>query len=324
LSFTIVMLPPPTESSSVFAANLTRDVPGITVLTPQTRDETVQALEVAEAAFGTLPAELVRHARRLRWLQAPQAAPPAGFYTPELIAHPAQVTNMRGTYTEQVATHAVTLMLALARGLPGYAAQQSRHEWQQNLEPAHYLDLSEATTLLVGLGPVGTEIARLLRAFGGTILATDARVASAPPWVDELHPADAIDELLPRADAVILTVPHTPKTGHLFAGRRFSLMTRARLVNVGRGPVIDLDDLVTAIHDGNVASAALDVFEIEPLPADHVLWDMPEVIITPHIASAAHGKDPLRPQRYAVLLDNARRFAAGEYLRNLVDKADWF
>jgi phosphoglycerate dehydrogenase-like enzyme len=165
----------------------------------------------------------------------------------------------------------------------------------------------------------------LLRPFGGPIVATDARVRVAPEWVDELHPAGDLDEVLPQADLIILTVPHTPATEGLFAAPRFSLVKPgARLVNIGRGPVVDLNDLVAAIGDGRIGGAALDVFQAEPLPADHPLWDMPEVILTPHIASAPDGKDQLRPARYEVLLDNARRFAAGEPMRNLVDKASWF
>jgi len=323
--FTLVMLPPQNEVTRVFAERLRADVADVTVLTPATTEEAVSALATADAAFGRLPAELVQVAARLRWLQAPQAAPPAGYYTPELVAHPVVVTNMRGTYTEQVATHALTLLLALARGLSYYGAQQARHEWRQHIEDSTYLTMSETTVLLVGLGEVGSEIARLLRPFGGPILAVDARVGSAPEWVDELYPATALEELLPRADAVVVTVPHTPTTEGLFCAPRFDRMKRgARFVNVGRGPVVVLDDLSAAIRDGQLGGAALDVYEIEPLPEEHPLWDQPQVILTPHVASAALGKNPLRQERYAVLLENARRFAAGEALINVVDKANWF
>jgi phosphoglycerate dehydrogenase-like enzyme len=143
-----------------------------------------------------------------------------------------------------------------------------------------------------------------------------------PPGVAELHRPDALDGLLPRADFVILTVPHTPATEGFMHRARFARMKRsAFFVNIGRGMTTRLDDLVAALRAGEIAGAALDVFEQEPLPADHPLWAMPNVLITPH--TAGHGPY-LDDRRCAVLVDNCRRFVAGQPLRNVVDKASWF
>ena len=132
----------------------------------------------------------------------------------------------------------------------------------------------------------------------------------------------ALDSLLPRADFVILTVPHTPSTEGLMNRARFKLMKRsAFFINIGRGMTTRLDDLVAALNAGEIAGAALDVFEQEPLPADHPLWTMPGVLITPHTA----GFGPyLDDRRYDILSDNCRRFLAGQPLRNVVDKSKWF
>ena len=180
--------------------------------------------------------------------------------------------------------------------------------------------------LIVGVGAVGAEVARLLAPFGSRVVATDARRVEPPPFVAELRPAGELDVLLPRADAVIVTVPHTPATERLF-GQRFEFMKPGSLfVNVGRGPVVDIDDLVSAIRRGPSPAAALDVVPDEPLDKGHPLWDMEEVIITPHVASAtaSANSERSRSAEYGVLVENARRFSKGEPLLNVVDKANWF
>jgi phosphoglycerate dehydrogenase-like enzyme len=232
------------------------------------------------------------------------------------------VTNLRATYTEHVATHALALVLALARGLPRYAAQQARREWRAYWEPGEVLHLPEATTLVVGVGAVGAEVGRLCAAFGTRVGGTDARRTDTPEGFAEVHPAGDLDALLPAADLVILTVPHTPDTEGLLRAERFALMKpSAYLVNVGRGATVDLDDLAQACRQGSIRGAALDVFATEPLPPEHPLWGMENVLITPHVAGAGPYAEE---RRLGVFLENARRFAAGEPLVNVVDKASWF
>ncbi len=164
--------------------------------------------------------------------------------------------------------------------------------------------LPEATALIVGVGGIGAETARLAAAFGMTVLATDARRTDAPPGVAELHPPEALDALLPRADFVILTVPHTPATEGFMQSRALPAdEAHGFFINIGRGMTTKLDDLVAALRAGEIAGAALDVFEQEPLPADHPLWTMPGVLLTPHMAG--HGPY-LDERRYEILLDNCR------------------
>jgi phosphoglycerate dehydrogenase-like enzyme len=172
------------------------------------------------------------------------------------------------------------------------------------------------------VGGIGAETARLAAAFGMRVLGVDARRKDTPPGVAELHPAEALDVLLPRADFVILTVPHTPATEGFMHRARFARMKRgAFFINIGRGKTTRLDDLVDAIRAGELGGAALDVFEEEPLAADHPLWTLPGVLITPH--TAGYGPH-LDERRFAILLDNCRRFLAGAQFRNLVDKERWF
>jgi phosphoglycerate dehydrogenase-like enzyme len=321
-TFTFLMLPPQTALTRAWAARLADSVPGVNVVVAEDLAAAEAAIVGADAAFGTLPAALLAKARRLRWLQAPQAAPPAGYYYPELIGHPVTVTNFREIFNDHISAHILAFVLALARGLHMYIPQQTRREWKKPPEDHGVVALPGSTALIVGLGGIGAETARLLAAFGVRVLATDARRTDRPEGVAETHPAPGLDSLLPQADFVILTVPHTPATEGFFNAAKFALMKRtAFFINIGRGMTTRLDDLVAALTSGGIAGAALDVYEQEPLPADHPLWGLPNVLLTPHMA----GYGPhLNERRFAIIADNARAFAEGRALRNVVDKANWF
>ncbi|MGE3651801.1 MAG: D-2-hydroxyacid dehydrogenase, partial [Reyranellaceae bacterium] len=232
-------------------------------------------------------------------------------------------TNFREIYTDHIGAHILAFVLAFARGLHVFIPQQLRREWKKSpMETGDVIHLPEATALIVGLGGIGAEAARLLAAFGVKVLATDARRATPPDTVAELHPPSALDELLPRADFIILTVPHTPATEGFFNRARFQRMKpTAFFINIGRGMTTKLDDLVAALRAGEIAGAGLDVYEKEPLPADHPLWTMPNVLLTPHMAG--HGPY-LNERRFEIIADNCRAFGAGLALRNEVDKASWF
>lgn len=320
--FKFVMLPPQSDITRNWAATLAAAVPEVRVVVAEDAASAEREIVDAEAAFGWLPAEMLAKAARLRWLQAPQAAPAAGYYYPALIDHALAVTNFREIYNDHIGAHIMAFVLAFARGLQMYIPQQLRHEWRKPPEDTGVVHLPESTLLIVGAGGIGAEAARLAAAFGMTVLATDARRTEPPPGVAELHRPEALDGLLPRADFVVLTVPHTPATEGFFNRARFRRMKRsAFFINIGRGMTTKLDDLVAALRAGEIAGAALDVYEQEPLPAEHPLWGMPNVLLTPHMA----GYGPhLNERRLEIIVDNCRAFAAGRPLRNVVDKTMWF
>ena len=322
-SFKFVMLPPQSETTRAWGKKLAASVPEARVVIAEDADTAAREIVDAEGAFGWLNPELLGVAKKLRWLQAPQAAPAAGYYFPALIEHPLAVTNFREIFNDHISAHILAFVLAFARGLQMFIPQQLRREWKKSgQEAGDVVHLPEATALIVGVGGIGAETARLLAAFGVTVLATDPRRTTAPEGVAELHKPDALDDLLPRADFVILTVPHTPQTEGFFNAARFARMKKsAFFINIGRGMTTKLDDLVGALNAGTIAGAALDVYEIEPLPADHPLWTMPNILLTPHMAG--HGPY-LNHRRYEIMEDNCRAFAAGRPLRNVVNKATWF
>ena len=322
MSRRLVMLPPADELTEASAKAAAAAAPGLEIVIAPDRTSALQQLADAEAAYGTLDRELLAGANRLRWLQAPQAAPPAGFYFPELIEHPVVVTNFRGIYNDHVSVHAVAMLLALARNLPAYMRQQATGDWTRHLADSDILHLPESTVLVVGVGGIGAEIARQLHVFGARVIGVDPRRTDCPPGMASLHGVEALDRLLVQADAVVLTLPHTPQSEGMIDAKRLALMRpHALLVNIGRGATVQLDALVTALQQRRLGGVALDVFETEPLPPAHPLWREPRALLTPHVAVVG---PYIAQRRLEVLCDNARRFDAGLSLRNVVDKAAWY
>ncbi|MBI4220011.1 MAG: D-2-hydroxyacid dehydrogenase [Chloroflexi bacterium] len=322
MAFKLVMLPPQTPQTRAWAAHITDIVTGVKVVLPETPDQARQEMAEADAAFGTLNPELLKAAAKLRWLQAPAAAPPAGYYFQELIEHSVVVTNLREIFNDHVSTHIMAFVLAFARGFHRYIPQQSRSVWQQAPDDTGVVHLPEATALIIGVGGIGGEAARHCAHFGMKVIGIDARRKDRPEGVAELYGPDQLDRHLPRADFVIMTIPHTPQTEGLMNAARFRLMKKtAYLINIGRGMTVKLDDLAAAKRNGVIAGAGLDVYEKEPLPADHPLWTMPGVLLTPHTAGFGPYLDDRRAE---VLVDNCRRFLENKPLRNVVDKANWF
>jgi phosphoglycerate dehydrogenase-like enzyme len=190
-AFTLVMLPPYDDIRRAWAARVAQEPVGVRVLQPRTLEEAKRDIADAEAAFGSIPPEVLGAARKLRWLQAPQAAPPAGFYFPELVAHPVIVTNFREIYNDHIGAHIMAFVLAFARDFHTYLPQQMRREYKAKPLDTGVVHLPEATALILGVGGIGSEAARLAKAFGMTVIGVDARRTDKPEGVDELHgPAD--------------------------------------------------------------------------------------------------------------------------------------
>lgn len=300
--------------------------------------EAEREIASADAFFGKLTPAMLAVAKRLRWVQSPTASL-EHYIFPELAAHPLQLTNMRGLFFDNIADHVFGCLLCFARNLHIYIRQQTRAEWRPYggdkdgqsfasgpamttaVDRAHPT-LAGATLGVVGLGSIGGEVARRGACFGMRVIAVDSDRRDAPPGVERPLPAERLDELLAQSDYVVIAAPHTPETEGLFDARRFERMKRsAVLVNIGRGVIVRLDDLADALAAGTIAGAALDVFEIEPLPSGHPLWSMENVILTPHVA----GHSPRIAERHlAVLVGNIGRFVRGKPLANVVDKRRWF
>ncbi len=290
------------------------------VVTPANEDEARNAAAEAEGWVGRLTPDLLEHAPRLRWLQAPSISLESVVF-PDLAASDVLVTNMRHIYDDLIATHVAALFLALCRDLARLAHRQAEKVWFAESE-VQVRATDDMTALILGLGGIGAETARRLAVFGPRIIGVDPKVTTPPAGVAAMYPPDQLPTMLAEADAVIICAPQTPETTGLFGDALFARMRRGALfINIGRGKIVHLDALTRALQSGQVGGAALDVFETEPLPPTHPLWEMENVIITPH--SAGYGPHT-EARQLAVVVENVRRFVANQPLTNIADKQRWY
>lgn len=308
------------------------------VVNAATADAARKEIADADAFFGKITPELLAVAKQLRWVQAPTASL-EHYVFPELVAHPCQLSNMRGLFSDVIADHVLGLVICFARNLHTYIRQQAKHTWEpvggesqrstftsgpgvvSEIDRAHR-HLGDLTMGIVGVGAIGQEIAKRARAFGMRVLGIDPQTTAVPGIIENVWRPQRLPELLNESDFVVIAAPHTPETYKLFRTAQFEQMRRtAILINIGRGAIVDLADLTSALQEGLIAGAGLDVYETEPLPKDHPLWDMSNVILTPHIAGAG---SHVAERHLQTLLENIRRFTAGQPPLTLVDKARWF
>jgi D-3-phosphoglycerate dehydrogenase len=256
--------------------------------------------------------EVVRRGR-LKWIQS-SAAGMDHCLVPSVVASCIVVTSASGVLADQVAEHALALICGLLRSLPVFFRAQQKKEFIRR--PTR--DLHRATIGIVGFGGNGRRLAEVLRVFKGRILATDMFPVEKPAYVEGLWPADKLDDLLAQSDIVVLALPLNETTRGMLDARALAVMKRgAVLINVARGGIVVEAALVEAIRGGHLAGAGLDVTEQEPLLPESPLWDMPQVIITPHVA----GQSATRIDDMTdFFCENLRRWLAGTPLRNLVDK----
>jgi D-3-phosphoglycerate dehydrogenase len=250
---------------------------------------------------------------RLRWIQS-SAAGLDHCLTPEVVASNIVVSGASGLFADQVAEQTLALLLGLLRGLPTFFRAQHKREFFRR--PTG--DLHGQTVGIVGLGGNGRRIAEVLSAFKTRILATDLFPFNKPTCVEELLPADQLDRLLPQCDTVVLCVPLTSQTRRFFGAEQFAQMKRGSLfINVARGECVVERDLVAALAGGHLAGAGVDVTEVEPLPTDSPLWDLPNVIITPHVGAQSRRRVD---DTTDLICENLRRYFAHEPLLHVVDK----
>ena len=263
--------------------------------------------------------EQFAHAKRLKYIHTTTAAVHQLMF-PELIASDVRITNSAETHGRVVAEHAIALIFALAKAIPASVRYQLKSEWGQqelwNRTPPR--EIAEATLLVIGLGSIGNEVARLARALGMNVVAVREHPERGAGDADEVYGPRELDRLLARADHVVLAAPLTSKTEALFNEQAFAQMQRtAFFINVSRGPLVEESALAQALREGVIAGAALDVFSVEPLPAESPLWKLDNLLITPHTAALT---DKLWERHFARITDNLRRYFAGQPLLGEVDK----
>jgi phosphoglycerate dehydrogenase-like enzyme len=328
---------PPVEPDRLEA--LRAAAPNAEWINAKTISDAIAATPGADAFLGKITPEALARADRLRWVQSFTASL-EHYMFPALVDHPCVMTNMRGLFDHVISQQVMGYVVCFARNLHTYIRRQLEHRYEPlggesgrvtnaagpgtvNAMDRETIYLPDRTLGIVGLGAIGSDIARLASAFGMTVRAVDRFPERADcSSVASVWGMERLPELLSASDFVVIAAPHTPETERLFdASVLRSMKPGSYLINIGRGAILVLDDLVDSLRSGSIAGAALDVFETEPLPASHPLWDFPNVILTPHTAGYS---TVIASRHLATLVDNVGRFARGEQLRNVVDKRLWF
>ena len=291
------------------------------VVDARSADDRRREFPAADVIVATrISADEFKSAARLKWIHS-TAVGVGGLLPQEVVDAPVTVTNSRGVHSEAIAEHAIALMLAVRRRLHVAAARQAAREWAQTEISAERVPtLTQSRLLVVGLGSIGERVARLAAALGFRVTGVRRRLdRPVPPGVEEVVGPDELPRVLGNTDVVLLALPRTTSTRAFFGEREFGLMrSSAVFVNVARGRLVDEAALVAALEAKQIAGAGLDAFEQEPLPSDHPLWRLPNVLITPH--TAAFAGDYWRPV-VDLFLENMMRYRRGEPLVNVVDKA---
>jgi glyoxylate/hydroxypyruvate reductase len=287
---------------------------------PAARARWEAILDEAEVLFDFGPLELaptLATRPRLRWIQATSAGVGKLAERVGLTASPVAVTTASGVHARPLAEFAVLAMLLFGKDVLRLGREQRDHRWERFAGE----EVAGKTVCVVGLGKIGREVARLSRALDARVVGTVREIGDRVPeelGVERLEPAEQLDELLPLTDVLVLATPHTALTHRLLDARRLALLKPgAILVNIARGDIVDEAALIAALRSGALRGAALDVFEHEPLPPESPLWDLPNVLVSPHSGSTV----PAENARIVELFqDNIRRYLDGRPLLNLLDK----
>jgi phosphoglycerate dehydrogenase-like enzyme len=295
-------------------------MPGDTITDARDPESRRRAFADADIAFATkMSADEFAIARNLKWVHS-SAVGIGPILSPALVASPVVVSSSRGVHSPAIAEHAVALFLALRRQLHTSVKRQIAREWAQvELSTIPVPPLADTELLVVGLGTIGERVATMALGMGMRVAAVRRHVdAPAPAGLATVAGPDALPEMLTRADVVVLALPTTDETRALIGAAELARMkSSAILVNVARGKLVDEDALADALERGQLGAAGLDAFRVEPLPAGHRLWSLPNVLITPHSASFAG--DYWTPV-VDLFLENVARFRRGDPLINVVDK----
>jgi len=299
---------------------LERRFPGVQIASVESMDGLAAEIGDATVFFGFgFPEPLFAQAKRLRWIHSASAGIEANLF-PALVESDVVLTNSTGLHEICIPEHVLALLFAFARNLPVAFRLKQEHRWDR-IEPLRrggIRELSGANLAILGAGPIGRALAGKAAALGMHVRVLRRHAGKPVAGSEQVVGPEALHELLGWANFVVLAVPLTAETRHLIGARELrSMRSDAVLVNIARGDVVDQDALVEALRAGTIAGAGLDVTTPEPLPAEHPLWELPNVILTPHISGYLRG---YFPGVLAIFADNLGRFLASAPLHNIVDK----
>ena len=280
--------------------------------TPETATKAM--IESADIIIGNVKTDRLHAPERLKWLQLNSAGADA-YVKPGLLKDTTMLTSATGAYGKAVAEHTFAMLLMLQKKLHLYRDAQKQSKWS---DFGTVVSITDATVLVVGLGDIGLHFARLCSALGAHVIGLKRSMGACPEGVHELHTMDEMDDLLPKADVIASFVPSTPTTHHMYTKERFRAMKETAIfLNSGRGDAVASEVLYEALLEGMIASAGIDVTEPEPLPADSPLWQLPNLMLTPHISGQFH-----LPETFERIVDiaatNLSAYLSGKSLKNRI------
>ena len=278
--------------------------------------ETVATEDIfdADAILGNLPPKLLKDAKKLKWLQSSMAGTDA--YLGGVLPEGVKLTNVTGAFGLAISEHMVATVFTLYKKLHLYRDNQNRSQW---LDRGTVKQIEGSTVLTVGLGDIGGNFAKKMKALGAYTIGVRRKDTSKPDYIDELVLQNDLDKVLPRADIVALALPNTAETKGLFNRERiYNMKDGATLINVGRGNAVDTEALCDALEDGKLYAASLDVTDPEPLPSDHRMWKIENALITPHISGFFHLRKTYE-NIVDIFIENLSRFLDGKELENIID-----
>jgi D-2-hydroxyacid dehydrogenase (NADP+) len=298
-------------------ARVTALADGYEILVTTERDEIERHLDRIEVALARFPNDLIPKAPALRWVQQQGAGADWLTRHPEVRSHDFTLTNASGVHAVPLSEQMLGYLLALGRGFPASIRGQHDRIWHGNRDPDLF-ELADKRVLILGVGAIGERFAVLCKACGMETVGMRRDPSIPADGVDRMVGPGALHAELPGADVVASTLPYTEETHHLLGRTEFDLMPDGVIiVNIGRGGTIDEAAMVEALRSGKIRAAGLDVFETEPLPEDSPLWDMENVLLTPHYG----GLTPRDNERvFDIFVDNLERYLRGDELQNVVDK----
>jgi phosphoglycerate dehydrogenase-like enzyme len=293
---------------------------GADIVVVRTAEEFAREVPNADGIIGGISQDLYPQAKKLKWVQTISAGVEQYSFWPEFVKSNVTLTNCKVVQGPTIADHAFAMLLALTRGLNFYIPNRVKKEWGGRGEgPEGMTELPGMTAVVIGAGGIGTQIAQRAHGFSMKVIGVDPEPIPVSNYFSEIVPPDRLNEVLPKADVVFVSAPLTPKSERMISGPQFDAMKRgAYFVAVSRGKLYDKAALVKALDSKKLAGAGLDVTDPEPLPPGDSLWNFDNVVITPHIASAAEGSNQ---RRIGIISENIRRFAKGEPMINVVNKA---
>ncbi|MEG1559401.1 MAG: D-2-hydroxyacid dehydrogenase [Clostridia bacterium] len=274
------------------------------------KDLTEKDVKGKEIIIGNIPISMIPKADSLKWLQLNMS----GYEGYPKAMGDRPVTNTRGAFGLAISEHMIGMLLMLKKRLHQYRDNQLNSLWR---DEGNVTSLEDAVVLIVGLGNIGGDFARKVKAFSSYTIGIRRNLADKPDYIDEIHPLSDLDTLIPRADVIALSIPNSNETYKLMNRKRiFNMKPGSILINVGRGAAVDTDALTDAVYAGRIM-AALDVTDPEPLPADHPLWKAKNALITPHISGFFHLPQTL-DRIVDIACENLVRYKNGEMLKNIV------